>query len=51
MEGPDEDLVHVGWWCWRCTGLVSMPCRSDNVPIYVPKEWAEDFRNEVVNER
>jgi hypothetical protein len=43
----EETLVHVGWWCWRGDNhghLTTMACRSDNVPIHVPAEWADDMR-------
>lgn len=42
-----EQLVHVGWWCWRGDNhghLVTSPCRSDNVPLHAPTEWADDMR-------
>jgi len=42
-----EHLVHVGWWCWRGNDhghLADMACRSDNVPIHVPTEWAAEMR-------
>ncbi|TXS16062.1 hypothetical protein EAO71_35135 [Streptomyces sp. ms191] len=42
-----EQLVHVGWWCWRGNDhghLADMACRSDNVPIHVPTEWAAEMR-------
>ncbi|TGZ14707.1 hypothetical protein DV517_61900 [Streptomyces sp. S816] len=42
-----EQLVHVGWWCWRGDShghLATMACRSDNVPIHVPAEWADEMR-------
>ncbi|MFJ6579293.1 hypothetical protein ACIQMY_25440 [Streptomyces sp. NPDC091368] len=42
-----EPLVHVGWWCWRGDNhghLATQACRSDNVPIHVPTEWADDMR-------
>ncbi|WP_432027420.1 hypothetical protein [Streptomyces sp. 1222.5] len=42
-----EELVHVGWWCWRGDNhghLATMACRSDNVPIHVPAEWADEMR-------
>ena len=42
-----EPLVHVGWWCWRGNDhghLAEMACRSDNVPIHVPAEWADEMR-------
>lgn len=39
--------VPVGWYCWRCQGLVEQPCRSDNVPVSVPAEWADDMRAEI----
>lgn len=48
QQGADsDDLVHVGWWCWRGDPhghLATMACRSDNVPIHVPSEWADDMR-------
>ncbi|MFJ6729434.1 hypothetical protein ACIQPQ_31480 [Streptomyces sp. NPDC091281] len=39
-------LVQVGWWCWRGTNghLATTPCRSDNVPLHAPAEWADDMR-------
>jgi hypothetical protein len=43
----DDELLHVGWWCWRGDNhghLATTPCRSDNVPIHVPAEWADDMR-------
>lgn len=43
----DEQLTHVGWWCWRGDNhghLATTACRSDNVPIHVPAEWADDMR-------
>ncbi|MFF9003597.1 hypothetical protein ACF1GW_38530 [Streptomyces achromogenes] len=46
-ETDEETLVHVGWWCWRGDNnghLATMACRSDNVPIHVPAEWAEEMR-------
>lgn len=43
-----ESLAMVGWWCWRCDRINDMACRSDNVPIYVPVTWAEDFRKDVI---
>ncbi|WP_185909184.1 hypothetical protein [Streptomyces sp. WAC01280] len=45
-ETPDR-LAHVGWWCWRGNDhghLADTACRSDNVPIHVPTEWADDMR-------
>ncbi|MCX3059572.1 hypothetical protein [Streptomyces beihaiensis] len=42
-----EQLVHVGWWCWRGDNhghLATTACRSDNVPLYVPAEWADEMR-------
>lgn len=41
------DLVQVGWYCWRCHGIVTQACRSDNVPIHVPAEWAEHMVREI----
>lgn len=43
----EEPLVHVGWWCWRGDNhghLATMACRSDNVPLHVPAEWADEMR-------
>ena len=42
-----EQLVQVGWYCWRCEGLVERPCRSDNVPVSVPADWAGDMLAEI----
>lgn len=42
-----EELVHIGWWCWRGDNhghLTAMACRSDNVPLHVPAEWADEMR-------
>ncbi len=41
------ELVQVGWYCWRCEGLVEQPCRSDNVPVSVPADWAADMEAEI----
>ncbi|MFE6903822.1 hypothetical protein ACFVFJ_44575 [Streptomyces sp. NPDC057717] len=44
---PAEQLVHVGWWCWRGDNhghLVTAACRSDNVPLHAPAEWADEMR-------
>lgn len=46
VENPGP-LVQVGWWCWRGDDhghLVDIPCRSDNVPLHVPAEWATEMR-------
>ncbi|MFD9056153.1 hypothetical protein ACFWCM_12635 [Streptomyces albidoflavus] len=40
-------LAHVGWYCWRCRGLVSKACRSDNVPVHVPVEWEKSMVAEI----
>ena len=43
----EEPLIHVGWWCWRGDNhghLATTACRSDNVPIHVPAEWAHEMR-------
>lgn len=42
-----EALVQVGWYCWRCEGLVEKSCRSDNVPVSVPADWADDMLAEI----
>jgi hypothetical protein len=44
----NPELTQVGWYCWRCQGLVEQPCRSDNVPIHVPAEWADDMEKEII---
>ncbi|MFI1928310.1 hypothetical protein [Streptomyces sp. NPDC020377] len=44
---PSEPLPQVGWWCWRGDNhghLATQPCRSDNVPIHAPAEWADEMR-------
>ncbi|WP_405964797.1 hypothetical protein OG713_34675 [Streptomyces sp. NBC_00723] len=44
---PSEPLPQVGWWCWRGDNhghLAAQPCRSDNVPVHVPAEWADEMR-------
>ena len=46
-EPAAEQLVHVGWWCWRGDNhghLATTACRSDNVPLHAPAEWADDMR-------
>ncbi|WP_069766023.1 hypothetical protein [Streptomyces sp. LUP47B] len=46
-QAADEQLSQVGWWCWRGDNhghLATEPCRSDNVPIHVPAEWADEMR-------
>lgn len=41
-------LVQVGWYCWRGEGhLAERACRSDNVPVYVPAEWATEMGAEI----
>lgn len=47
QQDAESPLVHVGWWCWRGTGhghLATTACRSDNVPLHVPAEWADEMR-------
>lgn len=44
MAAIERELPHVGWYCWRCEGFNLQACRSDCVPIYVPKEWEKDMR-------
>lgn len=48
---PEESraamLVQVGWYCWRCRAVNRMACRSDNVPVHVPVEWADEMRAEI----
>jgi hypothetical protein len=46
-QPSDEKLTHVGWWCWRGDNhghLATQPCRSDNVPLHAPAEWADEMR-------
>ncbi|MGW7726269.1 hypothetical protein ACWGJ6_23405 [Streptomyces canus] len=46
-QPADEELTHVGWWCWRGDNhghLATQPCRSDNVPLHAPAEWADEMR-------
>jgi len=45
--GPTPTLVQVGWYCWRCHGIVAEPCRSDNVPVHVPADWEQDMTREI----
>jgi hypothetical protein len=44
---PTPVLVQVGWYCWRCHGIVAQACRSDNVPVHVPADWVEDMTKEI----
>lgn len=44
----DEQLVQIGWYCWRGDDINSSACRSDCVPIYVPKEWEKDVTDVLV---
>ncbi|MFC8008676.1 hypothetical protein [Streptomyces cinereoruber] len=47
LQSEPTPLVPVGWWCWRGDNhghLATTPCRSDNVPLHVPTEWAGDMR-------
>lgn len=46
-DGRTDDLVLVGWYCWRCRNLNAAPCRSDCVPVHVPTEWATDMEREL----
>ncbi|MEU1497333.1 hypothetical protein [Streptomyces sp. NPDC005732] len=46
-RAEEQPLVHIGWWCWRGNNhghLATMACRSDNVPLHVPAEWADEMR-------
>ena len=47
QTGEQPALAHVGWYCWRCRGLVSRACRSDNVPVHVPVEWEKSMVAEI----
>lgn len=52
--GQDMDLTekatltYVGRYCWRCQGLTSGSCQSDSVEVWVPAEWAEDMKAEIM---
>lgn len=46
-SGGGQPLVQVGWYCWRCHGVVAQACRSDNVPVHVPVEWEQDMAREI----
>ncbi|MFD5899115.1 hypothetical protein [Streptomyces sp. NPDC060366] len=39
--------MQVGWCCWRCHGIVTQACRSDNVPVHVPANWVDHMRLEI----
>ncbi|MFI5473164.1 hypothetical protein ACIA6D_23355 [Streptomyces cacaoi] len=46
-QPAEEPLTHVGWWCWRGDNhghLATTPCRSDNVPLHAPADWADEMR-------
>ncbi|MFH9072707.1 hypothetical protein [Streptomyces alboflavus] len=55
LDGPGsattpttDPLPQVGWYCWRGGGhLTAEPCRSDNIPIHAPAEWATDMEAEI----
>lgn len=44
----EEEIVQIGWYCRRCKGLVAAPCRSDNVPVLIPREWEDEMRTEII---
>jgi hypothetical protein len=46
-EEQPSVLVQVGWYCWRCHGIVTQACRSDNVPIHVPSDWEQEMAREI----
>lgn len=46
-HSPPEQLVHIGWYCWRCRAINAQACRSDCVPIHVPAEWEREMRAEI----
>lgn len=46
-ETEPNNLVQVGWYCWRCRAVNTQACRSDNVPIHVPADWAPDMETEI----
>ena len=46
-QSDEDPFEHVGWWCWRGDNhghLATTACRSDNVPIHVPADWADEMR-------
>jgi hypothetical protein len=43
----NPELIQIGWYCWRCEGLVEQACRSDNVPVHVPADWATEMTAEI----
>jgi hypothetical protein len=47
----EEELVFVGWWCWKADGHFSdIACRSDCVPLYVPTEWESHMKKMIAGE-
>lgn len=46
----DDQMALIGWWCWRCAAINYMACKSDSVPIFVPKEWKEEMVKALVRE-
>ncbi len=50
----NDDLVFIGYWCWRCENVNYKACRSDGVPLYASKtetdlggdlaEWIKEER-------
>lgn len=42
-------VVQVGWYCWRCRGVVLSPCRSDCVAVYVDSEWAQEVSDDLLD--
>ncbi|MDX5526150.1 hypothetical protein PV677_36385 [Streptomyces sp. DE06-01C] len=47
---PLASLGQVGWYCWRCHGIVAQACRSDNVPVHVPADWQEEMTREIAEQ-
>jgi hypothetical protein len=46
-ETEPNNLVQVGWYCWRCRAINAQACRSDSVPVHVPAEWAGEMEAEI----
>lgn len=47
----ENELVFVGWWCWKAGGHFSdIACRSDCVPLHVPREWESHMKKMIAGE-
>lgn len=43
--------IQIGWYCWKCHAINATACRSDSVPVYVPREWEQDMIRELEETR